>query len=449
MNDDTRNNAYVSSGNNSCVGTAFLVCAVLGTAPTAWAQQCTPHWNPDLGQPGMDSFVFAMAVFDDGSGPSLYAGGQFESAGGQVASGLARWDGSTWSEGGGGVEGVIRALVVLDDGSGPALFVGGLLFSAGGVPVNNVARWDGNSWSSLGIGLDSRVHDFAVFDDGTGPAVYACTDASADGPGGAWRFDGTNWSLVGGGMTLHSDPLPVQVRALEVFDDGQGPSLYAAGLFTEAGGVAVSVLAKWNGVTWSDVDGGLNENVHVLQVFDDGSGPALYAGGTFLGAGMGEANEGEIPAIGLARWTGVQWEAFGNDDFTEDFFGIYAIGVFDDGTGTALYAAGINAFHPNRLYKWDGQGELSVATEFGGSANVRALQAFDDGTTSALYMSGGILSVDGIPVGNIARWIGCRSIAAIPAVGTWGLVILILLLLVAGSVVIRTTIRGGTVVPRA
>ena len=104
MNVDPRDNACISAGKNSCIGTAFLVCAVLGLTPTAWAQQCAPHWNPDVGQPGMDAFVFAMAVFDDGSGPSLYAGGQFESAGGQVARGLARWDGSTWSEPGGGVE---------------------------------------------------------------------------------------------------------------------------------------------------------------------------------------------------------------------------------------------------------------------------------------------------------------------------------------------------------
>ena len=419
------------------------IVALVSLRAMAAAQPCAPQWDPDFGQPGMDSRVRAMAVFDDGSGPGLYAGGQFETAGGQMARGLARWDGSTWTEVGGGVvgggfDGTVLALVVLDDGGGPALFVGGFLVSAGGVPVNKVARWDGDSWSNLGPGLGSTVFDLAAFDDGTGPAVYACTDGSVDGPGGVWRFNGSDWSLVGGGITFHGEAATpiLQVRALEVFDDGQGPSLYAGGLFSEAGGVAVSNLAKWDGVTWSDVDGGLNENVHVLQVFDDGSGPALYVGGTFLAAGMGVANKGEIPAIGLARWTGIQWEAFGNDDFTQEFFGIFAIRMFDDGAGTALYACGFNGVGPNRLYKWDGQGELSIASEHGGST-VYSLQAFDDGTTSALYMGGDFQSIDGVPAGNITRWIGCGSTTAIPALGAWGLVILIQAMLVAGSIVFR------------
>ena len=181
-----------------------------------------------------------------------------------------------------------------------------------------------------------------------------------------------------------------------------------------------------------------NEPVFDLQAFDDGGGPALYAGGTFIKAGG-------IPAIGLARGTGIQWEAFGNDDFLEDFFGIFAIGVFDDGTGTALYAAGVNGGRPNRLYKWNGQGELSIASEHGGG-QVNSLKAFDDGMTVALYMGGVFQSIEGVPAGNITRWIGCGSTAAIPALGVWGLVILTLALLVAGSIVFRRSISNGTLV---
>ncbi len=73
------------------------------------------------------------------------------------------------------------------------------------------------------------------------------------------------------------------------------------------------------------------------------------------------------------------------------------------------------------------------------------LQAFDDGTTSALYMGGNFLSVEGIPASHISRWIGCAPRPEeIPAIGSWGLVILMLVLLAAGSLMSRRTIQEGS-----
>src|SRR5258707_909258 len=50
------------------------------------ASGCQPAWLPTFGgQPGIGaSNVFALATFDDGSGPALYAGGDFTSAGGML-----------------------------------------------------------------------------------------------------------------------------------------------------------------------------------------------------------------------------------------------------------------------------------------------------------------------------------------------------------------------------
>jgi hypothetical protein len=41
----------------------------------------------------MGSGVGALTVFDDGSGPALYAGGTFVTAGGVTVSRIAKWDG--------------------------------------------------------------------------------------------------------------------------------------------------------------------------------------------------------------------------------------------------------------------------------------------------------------------------------------------------------------------
>ena len=52
------------------------IVALVSLRAMAAAQPCAPQWDANVGQPGMDSPVRAMAVFDDGSGPGLYAGGQ-------------------------------------------------------------------------------------------------------------------------------------------------------------------------------------------------------------------------------------------------------------------------------------------------------------------------------------------------------------------------------------
>ena len=82
-------------------------------------------------------------------------------------------------------------------------------------------------------------------------------------------------------------------KRLTVFDDGTGPALYAGGTFTTAGGVIANNIAKWNpGVpgAWFPLGSGMNADLRALGVFDDGTGPALYAGGYFTTAGGVSAN---------------------------------------------------------------------------------------------------------------------------------------------------------------
>jgi len=139
----------------------------------ALGSTCQPSWLPTFGRlPGIGGSVLSLTVYDDGSGPALYAGGYFGNAGGVPASGLARWDGSSWTGVGGGVSGLVRAMTVYDDGRGPALYVGGFFRTAGGVPANNIARWNGSSWQSLGGGTNGEVLALKVYDDGRGPALY-------------------------------------------------------------------------------------------------------------------------------------------------------------------------------------------------------------------------------------------------------------------------------------
>jgi hypothetical protein len=129
----------------------------------------------------MNNFVTALAV----SGGTLYAGGDFQTAGGSAATNIAQWNGSRWSALGSGISGegsdgfgpYIWVLAV----SGSTLYAGGDFSTAGGTAANSIAQWNGSRWSALGSGMNSRVEALAV----SGGALYA---------GGGFTTAGTNVS---------------------------------------------------------------------------------------------------------------------------------------------------------------------------------------------------------------------------------------------------------------
>jgi len=317
---------------------------------------------------GMNNTVYTLAEYDDGTGNALYAGGVFTSAGGVTVNRIAKWDGAEWwvldGPSGEGTNDIVRVLAAYDDGTGAALYAGGNFLSAGGVAVNGIARWDGTQWSALvgpsGVGTDGSVNALAVFDDGTGPALYAggsFTEAGGQPANFIAKWDGAEWSVLG---VLLDDGLYGGVSALAVYDDGSGPALFAGGIFTTAGGITVDNIAKWTGTQWSALDGSLDIGtdrwVSALTVYDDGNGEALYAGGKFETAGGVTVNR-------VARWDGNRWLPLGGpsgvglDGNDGDYDrAAYTLGVFDDGTGEALFVGGSFAtaagIPSSRIAKW-------------------------------------------------------------------------------------------------
>ena len=357
---------------------------------------------------GMDGDVNALAVFDDGSGPALFAGGLFTTAGGVAAQHVAKWSGSTWSALSSGIGyfyDPVNALTVFDDGSGPALYAGGQFTIAGGETANSIARWNGSHWGPLGSGMDNSVQALAVFDDGTGPALYAGGNFTTAGGVAASRiakWNGSTWSALGSGM---GSPLVLPtVHALEVFDDGDGPALYAGGAFSTAGGVTVNRVAKWDGSTWSALGSGMDSDVHSLAVFDDGGGPALFAGGFFSVAGG-------VSAHLIAKWSGSGWSALGSGLSGDALSGpvVAALEAFDDGSGSALYAGGFfttaGGLQAKRIARWNGATWSALGN--GMSSKVSALAVFDDGSGPAL-MAGGIFSTTPDTLdSHLGKWGGC------------------------------------------
>ena len=200
----------------------------------------------------------------DGNGEKLYLGGNFENIGGLVGNrGIAVFDGTTFSTIGTGQglnpgnDSVITDMILWDDGSGPKLYVCGRFSSIDGWPALNVARFNigENRWEAFGQVLipDQPFFSnsaFALFDDGTGEALYlGGTQFRINGSGPAYsaaKWDGSNWTPVGQSVTG-------RITDLAVFDDGNGPALYASGdAFLEA-----NYFGRLENNMWVPVNGGV------------------------------------------------------------------------------------------------------------------------------------------------------------------------------------------------
>jgi len=230
-------------------------------------------------------------------------GGEFDSAGGVPVGSIARWDGSSWSALGDSQDasGIVESMTVHDDGRGPALYVGGATIA--GFAGNQVGRWDGAQWESLqvpGVGdPDGRIIAMQSFDDGGGPMLYAggrvtTTGAEPSDASALVRWDGEEWTSVDAG--LEDDVRPI-VWDMSIFNDGSGPALYIAGQFDSASGVPASNIVRWDGQNWQALDSGTNGTVSTLLEVQTDAGRALYASGEFSVAG-GQS------AFRIGQWKG-------------------------------------------------------------------------------------------------------------------------------------------------
>lgn len=362
---------------------------------------CSGTWQPSLGANGVfDGAVRCVAIFDDhsGSGPALFAGGAFFSAGGVSTTTLVKWTGTAWVQAGPSVVGSVSDLVVYDDGSGEALYASGVA-SVGGLATGGIARWNGSQWSKLVAGPDNIINDLQVFDDGSGagPQLYAAGQFHTIGGVPAERvarWDGQAWHALGAGM-------PGTVTCLAVFDDGSGsgPELFAAGAIAIPGSIA-----KWNGNTWLPLGTGVNASIRTLAAFDDGTGDALYAGGSFTTAG------GQ-PALSIARWKNGAWSAVGSGVNGE----VRTLAPLTDAsTGERFLFAGGNFTQAGvtptmRMARWNGQSWSDIGANF--NAAVTRIVPLDPG-----FGGGNLLFIVGdfttSPSGDpsFTRW-GCAPTA--------------------------------------
>jgi hypothetical protein len=170
---------------------------------------------------GFDGQVMAIA-FDPEDDSALVVGGAFTSIGAVEASGVAGWDGSTWSALGEAVAdpsiAPVRALAYGADG----IYASAAAPGFGALEHMILGRWDGTSWEELGVperGLaapvEGTVHEFQVL-HAVGEHVVAVGSVWPETGGrNVFAFDGEAFTAIGDGVETGSvDTIAVSADAL-------------------------------------------------------------------------------------------------------------------------------------------------------------------------------------------------------------------------------------------
>jgi len=241
---------------------------------------------------GVSGTIHALAVYDDGTGDALFAAGELFVPGTNyyTSSGnIGRWDGRRWEDVGGGLGGWVTSLAVYDEGLGPALFAGGYFASAGGnqsVSTEGLARWDGVAWSAVRSDPGMVIEDMRVLDLGTGDRLYA-TGLKLLPTGettAVWSWDGSTFENVGdgaSGILYFGD-------SLGAYERGDASLLVVSG--TMPSGTKAEAVASWDGSRWSEVTHA-NGTISAMENYRG----ALFFGGSFT-------RMEDVASSRLAQW---------------------------------------------------------------------------------------------------------------------------------------------------
>ncbi len=349
---------------------------------TRWTGSVWAALGSGLTSPAAGGTVSSFSF--DGSG-NLYAAGFFNGAGGLTAANAATWDGDRWTPLGAALTTQISRIVVAPDGT---IYAGGVFFRSN-FTTYNIARWTGTTWEAVGdvTSFAPTAQPNAMAVDSQGRLYVAGLFSMLQGqavPGGFQPlivWDGTAWSVVGGGVDIGVDTIMI--------DDQD--RVYIGGPFRTVGGQPASRVAMWDGGLWVPFGPGLNDNVRALALASDGT---LFAGGDFMFSLPTE------PLNHLAAWDGTAWQPVGTGvnervaalAFDDQNARLYVGGQFTattDGQALSYIAA------------WDTTGQAWSTLGAGVNAEVLALHYTPE---NGLYVGGNFSEAGGLLSAGLAIW---------------------------------------------
>lgn len=178
------------------------------------------------------------------------------------------------------------------DSATNTLIVGGKFDSIGSVPAKNIARWDGINFTALGAaGIPIEILSLVIYNN----EIYATNGYSASNYI-IYKYNGIGWSVF---ATANDNVLCLKTN---------NGKLYAGGNFTVIDGTLVKGIGVYDGVSWSDIGGGVDDPncgwcsfVEDIEFVDT----LMYVGGTFATAGSAAVSN-------IAMWNGTTWSTLGS-----------------------------------------------------------------------------------------------------------------------------------------
>ena len=242
-----------------------------------------------VGNAGDFNNVVRALVF--GADGTLYAGGDFTNAGGvATADYVAQYDTATdtWSAVSGGGVISVRALAISKTG---ILYIGGTFLNWNGIGnADRIVQWDGSAYTALGTGMDSSVFGLAVNSDDVLYAAGLFTTAGGVAVNYVASWDGSAWSA------LDSSYFSSQTLVVEI---DRSDNVYVGGGFANAGGDAnADSIVKWNGTAYETLGTGVRSSIRKISIAPD---EIVYVAGFITDAG------GILVADGIAKWNGTSW----------------------------------------------------------------------------------------------------------------------------------------------
>ena len=371
-----------------------LVFSMLGV-PAERTQAAIPnpmnaYWQSGYTLPGLNWVVSAVAH----DGTTIYAAGDFDTAGGARSSRIAKWDGTRWVSISSNTDGSVYTLEMVNG----VLYVGGAFDNIGGISARKLARYTGSAWESVSGGvLDGGVMDIVY--DSTKNDLYIAGYFNNVGPSnlaakGIARldFDNSTWYSVGGGLSSGSG------YALEYDEEVAGSYgyIYFGGTFSQVGGTSADNIGRYDtrggAGAWTALGSGLDDDVLTLEYANN----TIYAGGRFL-------NSGTTSIKNIAQWDSgtSQWVALGSGTNDE----VYAMKALSG----KLYVGGeftqIGAASYSGLAAWSFSGSTWAEVEGGVGGYVYDIDAYTSGLTEHVLVGGEFGHVGGntvVQAANIA-----------------------------------------------
>ncbi|MBI5265915.1 MAG: hypothetical protein HY851_01665 [candidate division Zixibacteria bacterium] len=190
---------------------------------------------------------------------------------------------SVWHSFGSGVNGPVSGMIMYNG----ELYVAGRFDSAGGQPARGIARWDGAAWYPLGSGLYPAANWKLLEFQGSVVAVYrssryGSSDVLPDTAVRIGRWDGSQWLII---------PRPVEYSISNNDTTLVGGWIFGAhlwgdklllnGWFEQAGSVQVSGAAAWDGAQYEAVGPYIGwRPIEELTVYRDT--PVIACGACYL-----------------------------------------------------------------------------------------------------------------------------------------------------------------------